>query len=389
MNQKTKRILLVVILVVSLIGVGVGVGWSVGRADRMENTGEELESLRDTIKIPKTETEETDPVPTEDSEPGETEPAETEPDSAEVESEEIVPAVTETSGEAESESKTETETVKSSETESEEPVTAPEASEVPPTETPETPAITEPETESESATAAETEPVTETEAATESKETETETKAETAKPTVSAEPTLDFEHLQTEVNPDIHAWIEIANTKVDYPVLQSPDDDEKYLTTAYDGTRYDGGALFTQATYNGTDFNDRVTFIYGHTLYNQTAFGQLQLIYSDAAKFAEHNVIKLYLPDEVRYYTIFAAVPYEDIHVMGTYDFSVDYWYKTFFKNVKNIRTLDSNFDLESFPEIGDRVIVLSSCYYGDSAKRYLIMAVNQSDLAAHAARED
>jgi hypothetical protein len=74
---------------------------------------------------------------------------------------------------------------------------------------------------------------------------------------------------------------------------------------------------------------------------------------------------------------------------MATYDFSVDYWYKTFFKNVKNTRTLDSNFDMEAFPEIGDRVIVLSSCYYGDSAKRYLIMAVNQSDLAAHAARED
>ncbi len=389
MNQKTKRILLIVILILSLVGVGVCVGWSVGKAERAETTGEELESLRDTIKVHKTEATDADPTPVESPDIGDTNPSETEPDSEEIKPEEIKPAVTETPEETEGQPEN------TPDVETDNPVTVPEASESLPPET--LPVSTETKPVTEAATETMTPPVTETEqesegateseteAVTESKETETET----AKPAVPAEPTLDFEHLQTEVNPDIHAWIEIANTKVDYPILQSPDDDEKYLDVAYDGSGYVGGALFTQATYNGTDFNDRVTFIYGHTMANHTAFGQLYTIYSDPAKFEENNEIKLYLPEEVRYYTIFAAVPYEAYHIPHAYDFSVDYWYKTFFENVGKIRALDANFDEASFPAVGDRVIVLSTCYYGDTGKRYLVMAVNQSDLAAHAVGED
>ena len=61
---------------------------------------------------------------------------------------------------------------------------------------------------------------------------------------------LDFDALW-QVNPDIHAWIEIKDTKIDYPVLQSPNNDRKYLSTAYNGTWYIGGSIFTESTYNG------------------------------------------------------------------------------------------------------------------------------------------
>jgi len=202
---------------------------------------------------------------------------------------------------------------------------------------------------------------------------------ETDLPT-SDEPTLDFTKLW-EVNPDICAWIEIEGTKIDYPVLQSPDNDKKYLTTAYNGSYYAAGSIFTEATYNSTDFNDPVTMIYGHTMWDGTMFGQLQTIYSVASTFKEKQEIKLYLPDEVRYYTVFAAVPFTKKHVLGTYDFSVDYWYNTFFKKVGRVREIGANFDRTIFPDPGDRVIILSVCLNQDTTRRYLVMAVLNDDI--------
>lgn len=214
---------------------------------------------------------------------------------------------------------------------------------------------------------------------------ESETETETSVPDTQPAEYLDFSALQG-INPDIYAWIEIEGTKVDYPVLQSPDNDDRYLNTAYDGSRYIGGAIFTQATYNSNDFNDPVTLIYGHTMASGTLFGQLQRVYTSPEGFASHGEVTLYLPDEVRYYDVFAAVPFENIHIMHNYDFTVEYWYENFFDRVFNVRSLGANFNEEKRPQPGDRVIILSTCLNEDSSKRFLVMAVNRDDLADNAA---
>ncbi|MBQ7930637.1 MAG: sortase [Clostridia bacterium] len=242
---------------------------------------------------------------------------------------------------------------------------------------PETPVeVHIPETEAETEIMPETEPMTE-----ETKPPETvPEETETPKP---PEPTLDFDSMQ-KVNPDIYAWIEIEGTKVDYPILQSPTEDNKYLTTAHDGSYYVGGSIFTQASYNAKDFNDPVTVIYGHTMRSGTLFGQLQPVYSSASGFAEHSEMVIYLPNEVRRYTVFAAVPYKNWHILHTYDFSEEYWYKSFFDSIGKIRSIGANFNREIIPEYGDRVIILSTCLNEDSTKRYLVMAIHQDDLADH-----
>ena len=208
--------------------------------------------------------------------------------------------------------------------------------------------------------------------------TESETEPE-QEPVV--ESTLDFNVLW-ETNPDICAWIEIPGMNVDYPVLQCPKgNDNKYLTTALNGKYYVGGSLFTQETYNNRDFNDRVTVIYGHWMPDRSLFGDLQRVYSNPDTFTSCDDIKIYLPDEVRHYTVFAAVPFENTHITATYDFTSDYWYKSFFKRVSGVHALEACFNEEAFPEIGDRVIILSTCLNGDNKKRYLVMAVNRDDI--------
>lgn len=221
------------------------------------------------------------------------------------------------------------------------------------------------------------EPETTTDAVTEPETTEPETtKPETTAPeTTAVDQPLDFTAAM-EINPDIYAWIEIPGTVIDYPVLQSATDDTKYLTTAYDGSYYIGGSLFTEHQYNSRDFNDRVTIIYGHTMRSGALFGSLQEIYSDSTSFAECSKIKIYLNNEARTYQVFAAVPYDTSHILYTYDFTNDYWYDNFFKSIRKIRALEANFDDSYFPETGDQVIILSTCMTGNANMRYLVMAV-------------
>jgi len=215
---------------------------------------------------------------------------------------------------------------------------------------------------------------------TETKPPETQTTVPETKPVKLPEASLNFQTMW-ETNPDICAWIEIEGTKVDYPVLQNPDDDDMYLSTAVDGQYYIGGSLFTQATYNNKDFNDPVTIIYGHTMRSGTLFGQLQPIYSSSKGFSEHSEIKLYLPDEIREYTVFAAVPYSKIHILDAYDFKNDYWYENFFDGVMDIREFGAQFNKEIVPEPGDHVIILSTCLNEDSTRRFLVMAIYQDDM--------
>jgi len=242
--------------------------------------------------------------------------------------------------------------------------------------------VTEPVTTQAETTAAEsttaapvtTIPVTETTAA------ETTT-SETTPAVPAPEELLDFDVLR-EVNEDIYAWLEIEGTIMDDPILQNAKDDTKYLNTSYDKKKSTAGALYTEATYNSRDFNDPVTLIYGHKTIKGHMFGALQPTYSDAKSFAEHSDIKIYLPGEVRHYTVFAAVPYDNTHILYTYDFTNKYWYRNFFKGVKNVRAIGANLNEDAFPEPGDRVIILSACHEGDRNRRYLVMAVLREDLA-------
>ena len=195
---------------------------------------------------------------------------------------------------------------------------------------------------------------------------------------------LDFAKIQ-QTNPEIYAWIEIPGTDVDYPVLQSASDDERYLYTACDGSEAISGSVFTQASYNGIDFNDPVTVLYGNAMSDGSMFGGLQTMYSGESTSEGYSDIVIHLPEEVRHYTVFASVPYDDTHILYTYDFSNSYWYGNFFSNISKIRSIGAFFKEELAPEFGDHVVILSTSLMDESDGRFLVMAVLHDDIAASA----
>lgn len=75
---------------------------------------------------------------------------------------------------------------------------------------------------------------------------------------------IDFASLK-ETNPDIYAWIEIPDTNVNYPIVQSADDDSYYLNHTIDGQEGYPGSIYTEKV-NAKDFSDFNTVIYGHDM---------------------------------------------------------------------------------------------------------------------------
>ncbi len=185
---------------------------------------------------------------------------------------------------------------------------------------------------------------------------------------------VDFATLQ-KVNPDIYAWLDIPDTDISYPVLNRADNNEFYLKHDSLGKYDKKGALFTE-DYNSLDFEDPVTIIYGHNTINGSMFGTLEKDYSDQKFFKKHQKIMIYLPDREYEYTVFAAVPYSNVHLLYYYNFSRPRVFNAVFKDMLSVRALNANIDKTVAFDNTDDILILSTCLNGNSNKRYLVLAV-------------
>lgn len=199
----------------------------------------------------------------------------------------------------------------------------------------------------------------------------------TAEPYVSP---IDFASLQAQ-NPDIYGWLRIPNTEFDFPLVQREGDDSFYLTHNSGGEEDSAGAIFTESAYNATDMEDPVTVAYGHQMHAGTMFGKLQATYSQENALEDYGEIVVYLPDKEYHYQVFAAVPYDNRHILYNYDFTDSRRYNAFLNSIFEVRELGAvrNREISVTPE--DHLLVLSTCLTGNDHKRYLVLAKRQADI--------
>ncbi|MBQ4562399.1 MAG: class B sortase [Clostridia bacterium] len=184
-----------------------------------------------------------------------------------------------------------------------------------------------------------------------------------------------------DINPDIHAWITVPGTPIDYPVLQSQVSDLYYERRSYTGAHSVSGCIFTQY-YNRPDFSDRNTVLYGHYMLDGTFFGSLHN-YKDPEFFNNNRYIYITLPDRVLVYEIFAAYETDNRHVLTLCNYSDDEDYLRYLESCLNpstmVRTIREGTQLSA----NDRIITLSTCvsYYTYSSRRYLVQGVLIADV--------
>lgn len=146
---------------------------------------------------------------------------------------------------------------------------------------------------------------------------------------------VDFAALQAE-NEDVIAWLQVPGTNIDYPILQSWEEDDYYATRNAHKQDDKAGALYIEMANmpNMCDFN---TVIHGNG--TEGLFGEL-VNYTNPDFFGENEEFYIYLDGNVLKYEIWAAFERDNTSLIRDYDFSYIEGCKDFLNDVYNSKIM-------------------------------------------------
>lgn len=195
-------------------------------------------------------------------------------------------------------------------------------------------------------------------------------------PTEPAGPTMlpEYQPLY-EMNNDLVGWLKIEDTKVDYPVMQTPDNKDYYLKRNFDKERNSHGSLYCREDCDINTPSDNIT-IYGHHMKDGTMFGGLKK-YQQKSYWEEHDTVIFDTLYEHHTYKIFAVFKTTASIGRGfTYHSFVNAEdeadFNEFIATCKKLAFYDTGIT----PEYGDKVICLSTCEYTQQNGRFVVAAV-------------
>lgn len=178
-------------------------------------------------------------------------------------------------------------------------------------------------------------------------------------------------------NEDMAAWLSIEGTVIDYPVMQTMEDENYYLKRGFDGKDNENGCLILDTDSQITEPVSTNLIIHGHNMKSGAMFGTLPQ-YEDADYCKEHQYIKLYTKEEEKTYqviSVFRSQVYKKSdQVFKFYKFfqadiqeEFDDWYD----NIKKL----AEFDTGVTAQFGDRFLTLSTCVYHVENGRLVVVA--------------
>lgn len=179
-------------------------------------------------------------------------------------------------------------------------------------------------------------------------------------------------------NPDVTGWISIDETKIEYPVMYTPDDEWKYLRLGFDQEFLMSGLPFIEEDCKmDPDEESKSLIIYAHNMGNGTAFGQLKQ-YKDQKFWEEHPYINFSTLYEERTYEVVAAfydrVYYNYEDVFKFYQF-IDPETAEDYEKANAEYKAKAEYDTGIEIKDGDRLITLVTCSYHTEDGRFVVVA--------------
>ncbi|MBC1447458.1 class B sortase [Listeria welshimeri] len=164
-----------------------------------------------------------------------------------------------------------------------------------------------------------------------------------------------------KLNKDMAGWLTIADTEIDYPILQSTDNDY-YLHHNYKNEKARAGSIFKDYR-NTNEFLDKNTIIYGHNMKDGSMFADLRK-YLDKDFFKAHPT-----------FSYESGLTNYKVEIFSVYETTTDFYYietdfpgkqdfADYLEKVKQQSIYKSNVKVSS----KDRIITLSTC---DTEKDY------------------
>lgn len=178
-------------------------------------------------------------------------------------------------------------------------------------------------------------------------------------------PDVDFKGLK-EVNSDVMGWIYLPDTKINYPIVHTTDN-EYYLDHMVDRTENPAGAIFLD-TRNPIDLSDVHNIIYGHHMKNGSMFAALKG-YKKQDFFDSHKEGYLITEDAVYRIDFFAGHVANVEEDAWQLDFSDSEEFDKWVKNQKNLSAFKSGIE----PKYGDKIFTLSTCSYEFDDARFVL----------------
>lgn len=192
---------------------------------------------------------------------------------------------------------------------------------------------------------------------------------------------IDFGALKGK-NPDIFAWIQIPDTTIDCPVLQSGQSDTYYEDHNAYGEEDDTGAVYIELA-NLTSMCDFNTVLHGKTGADENGLFADLCRFADPDFFADHEYVYLYLDGNVLTYEIFAAYERENTSLIRTYDFTYLSGCQQFLDDLYGTRDMAMNLR-EGWENVGayNYVITLTTQRIENAEKQFVVIAVLVQDEA-------
>ncbi len=153
--------------------------------------------------------------------------------------------------------------------------------------------------------------------------------------------------------PDAIGWLYIPDTPINYPIMQS-DDNDYYLSHAYDGSYLKAGSIFLDYRCENR-FMNPVNIVYGHNMKNGSMFAGVPK-FADPAYFDSHRYGWLSTSETVYRIDFFSCARadwHDELYDGST---SIDEW----LSHLLDISVVTENEDFSA----NDRFISLSTCSY-------------------------
>lgn len=189
-----------------------------------------------------------------------------------------------------------------------------------------------------------------------------------------AEVSVAFEDLYHK-NSDIVAWITIAGTGVNYPVMHTPKKPDYYLYRNFEKEYSVSGVPFLDGKSSLDPATDNL-LIHGHNMKNGSMFAQL-LAYQDEAFLQAHPSIELYTLDGKSTYDIMSVFPTSANKNDAGFDYhnfiqaKDEEAFNQYVAKAKE-RTL---FETGLEAQYGDQLMTLSTCAYHTANGRFVVVA--------------
>lgn len=177
------------------------------------------------------------------------------------------------------------------------------------------------------------------------------------------------------MNSDTVGWIRIEGTRINYPVMQTPDEPNYYLKRDFYKQDYRYGSIYAHETASMKPVSDNVT-LYGHNMADGSMFADLHK-YTDEEFYKEHPYITFDTLYSHQTYKIIAVLETTDWLATGfAYHYFVDGDEGEFSDFIAECKAL-SLYDTGESAVYGNKLLTLSTCDndVSDSHGRFVVVA--------------